>query len=266
MRVTAAGRCLLLTVILAGLCFGQPQSLIIPHIADGGGWQTTLVLTNTSVSAGSASFTFYQETTGGATQRWNLPLVEAATQSVQVAGGATVFLHTPGTGVDTSVGWAQITIPASIVGYAIFTQRLPGRSDQDGTAPGGASAQRILVPFDNTAGFITAVSLVNPTAQGQTVTVNIQVETGEVSQSSIPLPAEGHTAFALSDKIPSTAGRRGLAEFYSLTTARGIIGSSLSMLALRFNPTGAFTTAPVYGQSGTPVVGVKPPPTTGGGK
>jgi hypothetical protein len=167
-------------------------------------------------------------------------------------------MHTPGTSASTSVGWAQIIVSPGIVGYAIFTQRIPGRSDQDGTAPGGASAERILVPFDNTAGFVTGLALVNPTGASQTVSVSIQAETGEVSQTSIALPAQGHTAFALADQIPATSGHRGLAEFYS-TTARGTIGSSLSMLALRFNPTGAFTAAPVYGQSGSPIVGVKPP-------
>ncbi|MBV9505227.1 MAG: hypothetical protein JO323_09520 [Acidobacteriia bacterium] len=44
------------------------QTLIIPQIADGGGWQTTLVLTNTSAVTVSASLNFYQETNGGATQ------------------------------------------------------------------------------------------------------------------------------------------------------------------------------------------------------
>jgi hypothetical protein len=258
MQSTRAGRYVLLTVFVAGLSFGQPQTMIIPHIADGGGWQTTLVLTNTTTTAGSASPTFYQEMTAGATQSWNLALMEAATQNVQVPAGGTVFLHTPGTGAATSVGWAQFTVSPGIVGYAIFTQRIPDRPDQDGTAPGGASAERILVPFDNTGGFLTSVALVNPTGQVEPVSVNIQLETGEVSQTSISLPAQGHTAFALSTQIPATAGHRGLAEFYS-TTTRGIIGSSLSMLALRFNPTGAFTTSPVYGQSGAPVVGVKPP-------
>src|SRR5215472_18424779 len=107
---TIAGRLLFLTSFLAGLSFGQPQSVIVPQIADGGGWQTTLVLTSTTTGGGSATLTFYQETSGGATQMWNLPFVESVGQNVQVAGGATVFLHTLGTGAETSVGWAQMIV------------------------------------------------------------------------------------------------------------------------------------------------------------
>jgi hypothetical protein len=236
------------------LCFalsiGHAQTSVIPQIADGGGWQTTLVLTNTAANAASASLSFYQETSGGATQAWNLSFVEGvAAQSLTVPGGGTLFLHTPGAGAVTSVGWAQLQAPASVVGYAIFTQRTRGQPDQDGTAPAGASASRILVPFDNSAGFVTSVAVVNPTGSGESISVNIGIDAGAVSQASLPaLPALGHTAFALSQQFPATAGHRGLAEFYASN-------GSLSIIALRFNPTGAFTAAPVYTQSGPPVIG-----------
>jgi hypothetical protein len=92
--------------------------------------------------------------------------------------------------------------------------------------------------------------------------VNVQIETGSISTGSITLPAQGHLAFALPDQLPATSGHRGLAEFY-FPAARGTGAGSLSMLALRFNPGGAFTTAPVYAQTGSPIIGVQPPPTTG---
>jgi hypothetical protein len=252
----SAFRYAFLSVFLTGLVFGQPQSVIIPHIADGGGWQTTIVLTNTTISTGSASFTFYQETSAGATQSWSVPFVETVGQNVQVAGGDTVFLHTAGTSPSTSTGWAQIIVSSGIVGYAIFTQRIPGRADQDGTSPGGSTSGRILVPFDNTVGCVTGVALANPSTTSETVSVNIKIETGAVSQTTISIPAQGHLAFVLSDQIPATAGHRGLAEF-STTAVRGT--GSLSAIALRFNPTGAFTSAPVYGQSGAAIIGVTPP-------
>jgi len=257
MLSTAAVRYLFPAVLLAGVAFGQPQTTIVPQIADGGGWQTTLVLTNTTTGSGSASFTFHQETAGGATQGWNLSFMEGAIQNVQVAGGATAFLHTVGTSSVTSVGWAQIIASPGIVTYAIFTQRIPGHTDQDGTAPGEAATQRILVPFDNTAGSVTSVAIANPGASA-TISVNIEIETGAVSQSSISLPAQGHTAFALAEQLPATGGHRGLAEFYVPIALRQLAGS-LSMIALRFNPTGGFTTAPVYAQSGSPIIGVTPP-------
>jgi|SRR5581483_1176547 len=260
MSLTNAGRYLFLIVSVAGLCFGQPQSVIVPQIADGGGWQTTLVLTSTTTTGGSATLSFYQETSGGATQTWNLPLMESSSQTVQVGGGATVFLHTAGAGAVTSVGWAQMIVSPGIVAYAIFTQRIPGQADQDGTAPGGAATERFLVPFDNTSGCVTGVAIANPSNANSTILVNVETETGAVSQATLSLPAQGHAAFALSERIPATAGHRGLAEFYMQGIGtRTATGSPFVMLALRFNPTGAFTTAPVYAQTGAPIVGVKPP-------
>jgi hypothetical protein len=41
------------------LSMGQAQTLVIPQVADGGGWQTTLVLTNTTANAVSASLSFF---------------------------------------------------------------------------------------------------------------------------------------------------------------------------------------------------------------
>jgi hypothetical protein len=261
---TATIRSLSLTVFLTAIATCQPQSSNVAQVADGGAWQTILVLTNTTITAATATVTFYQDTAGGATQTWNLSTLEGSTQSVSIPAGSAVFLHTPGTNPVTVTGWAQIIAPGGIVSYAIFTQRVPGRPDQDGTAPGGATASRILVPFDNTAGFTTSVAVVNPTGSDVTISVNLQIENGGVSQSSLLLPANGHSAFALPQQFPATSGHRGLAEFYT-TSVRGI-GSSFSIIALRFNPTGGFTTAPVFTQSGTPVVGVTPPPPGGGSK
>jgi hypothetical protein len=231
------------------LSAGYAQTLIIPQIADGGGWQTTLVFTNTTTTAASVGLSFYEETGGGATQSWNLSFIEnVSPQNVSVPGGGSVFLHTPATSSTTSVGWAQLQAPASLVAYAIFTQRVPGRTDQDGTALAASAATRILVPFDNTSSFVTAVGLVNPTASSETISVNFQIDTGMVTSSSLVLPAQGHMAFSLSQQFASTAGVRGTAEFY-------VSSGSISILALRFNPTGGFTAAPVYAQSGSPIIG-----------
>ena len=102
-------RYLAIAALLFTAAISRAQTQIIPQIADGGAWQTTLVLTNTASAAASVSLSFYQETSGGATQPWNLAFVEGgSTQNVSVPGGGTLFLHTLGTNSGTSVGWAQI--------------------------------------------------------------------------------------------------------------------------------------------------------------
>jgi hypothetical protein len=132
----------------------QAQNRTIPQIADGGGWQTTLVLTNTGSSATAGSLTFYKESGGGATQSWNLTLLEnVSIQSLSLPLGGTLFLRTQATNPTTSVGWALLQASPDVVVYSIFTFRTLGQPDQEGTAPAAAGARRILVPFDNTPAF-----------------------------------------------------------------------------------------------------------------
>ena len=258
MMITSTLRFAFSTLLLAGLAFAQPQTVLIPQIADGGGWQTTLVLTNTTINAGSATLTFHQETSGGATQNWNLPFVEAIGQSVSVPAATTLFFHTQGTSLTTSTGWAQLIVSPGIAAYAIFTVRVSGRADQDGTAPGSSSSTGILVPFDNANGSVTGLALVNPSTVSETISVNVKTDTGAISQATLSLPAQGHLAFALPDQLPATAGNSGLAEFYMPPRT----GGGISAIALRFNATGAFTSAPIYAAGGTAIIGV----TAGGTK
>lgn len=139
-----------LLVFLCALSLGSAQTLIIPQVADGAGWQTTLVLTNTSASATTASLIFFQSTSGGATQSWAPPFLETSSvQNLQLPAASTVLLHTPGTAGALSEGWAQLQAGTGVVAYAIFTQTAPGQGVQDGTASAVASTSRALLPFDN---------------------------------------------------------------------------------------------------------------------
>ena len=56
---------------------------------------------------------------------------------------------------------------------------------------------------------------------------------------TVPLTALGHTSFNLTDRFPVTAQRRGTVEFQTPA------GGGISVLGLRFNPAGAFSTIPV---------------------
>jgi hypothetical protein len=236
--------------------------LIIPQIVDGGAWVTTLVITNTGVGQAAASLSFYQEIGGGITGPWNLTFVEPVQpQNFLLPAGSTLYLHTPGTASTTSVGWGQLTETDpqfSVVAYAIFTQRIPGRTDQDGTASAAVVGSRIMVPYDNTAtrsaSFATSIAIANPTPSAETISVatrNSSVNGAATpnQQLSIMLPPQGHIYFDFPTQFgQSVAGQSGLAEFY-------VSGGSISILALRFHSSGAFTTAPVYTAQGPPIIG-----------
>jgi hypothetical protein len=241
---------LLFGSLLFALAIGSAQTQVIPQVADGGGWQTTLVLTNTTANPAAASLTFYKETANGATQIWSLVFQEgSSTQGMSLAGGATRFLHTAGGGGATSVGWGQLTADPGVVAYAIFTQRVSGRQDQDGTAGATTAASRVVVPFDNTSGYVTAIAIVNPASSSQSISAAFRTANGAVTQGALSnVPARGHMAFPLPLQFGALAGQSGLAEFYSAS-------GSFALIALRFNATGAFTTAPVYLAGGPPIIG-----------
>lgn len=237
-------------------CMGQTQT-ILPQIADGGNWRTAVMLVNTTTSAGTVNLNFFQAVAAGNTISWNPPFLETSTtQNLTVAAGGTMFLHTSGTSPILAQGWGQVSGFPGIFAYAIYTYGgIPGRPDQDGTSPAAGSATRILVPFDNAAGFATSMAIVNPTGSAETVYVNIQDESGSITQTTLtaPLPGFGQLAFTLAQQFPATAGHRGVAEFYVNT------GGGIAISAFRFNPTIALTSIPVVLTGGPPIIGATPP-------
>jgi hypothetical protein len=230
-----------------GLLPAFAEVQVIPQVADGAGWSTTIVLSNKTTTAQNVTLTFNRgiPNGNGATQPWTPPFLEnVSLPTINLPAGSTLFLHTPGTATELSQGWCELNAAAGVTGYAIFTA-----NGQDGTAPAASAAGRILVPFDNTSGLVTAVAVANPNAAAETIQVNIKTSDGATSTGALPqMPAKGHNAFVLKDLFPATASRRGLAEFY-------VASGSFSIIALRFNPTTAFTSAPVYAQTGPPIIG-----------
>jgi hypothetical protein len=234
--------------------FGQSaQTLVLPDVVDGGGWQSTIVLTNMSASPASATLSFNSDTTGGGTQPWTPAFLEAAsTAGLVLNGGSSMFLHTPGTAATLTQGWGLVNADAGIVAYVVFTNRVPGRQDQDATAPAVAASNDVLLPYDDSNGFATAVAVVNPSTAPLTISVGFRTTTGGVYQSALPaVPPLGHMTFALAQTFPVIAGHEGLAEFYNAT-------SNFTLISLRFNPTNSSTAAPAFFQSGAAPLIVTP--------
>ena len=238
-----------LTAVLLWLPLSA-QHLTIPHVADGGGWKTTIVLTNTSPNQASATLVFHKQTQAdGNTQPWTPPIREViSTSGLSMAGGSTLFLNTAGTAADLSVGWADLNADAGVIGYVVFSIRI-GATQDEGTAAAVAATNRILVPYDDSNGFVTNMAIVNPGGTPLDISVGFRTVDGLVSAgNALPqLPAGGHLSFALSTQFPVIQGHVGLAEFYSAS-------GSFSIIALRTNPTHSFTTAPAYFQSGAPMI------------
>jgi virginiamycin B lyase len=220
-------------------------SSAMAQLASGGSWTTTITLINTGVAPGQAVLSFFDDN-GNPMQ---LPLTfaqgsstplstETLTQNVN--GGSQLVIQTAGLASQpTQVGWAQILTNASVSGFAVFTQTI-GASIQEAVVPLESRATGAFVlPFDNTSNYTTGVALANVATQSANIRVVIRDDTGTVLlTNSIALPAQGHTSFALATNYPNTAQHRGSVEFNTPPNGK------ISVLGLRFNSTGAFTSIP----------------------
>jgi hypothetical protein len=241
LRFTASGAFTSLPV----LSFQDPvltaPSRSFSQVADGGSWKTTFLLTNMDTQPASFTLRFWKD--DGSPLRLQFEGViggASETFSSTIPVGGSLTLITRGVDPATSQGWAALSGPRKIGGLAVFRQSLPGQPDQEAAAPMTAAVSRFVLPFDNTTGFVTAMALENTAADGATsVTVAIRDETGlQIGMDSLNIGPNGHTAFALPDKFPSSANQRGVAEFSAPAAV-------LSGLGLRFNPGGAFTSVPI---------------------
>jgi hypothetical protein len=242
------------------------QALVVPQVADGDGWASTVVLTNTTANETSITLAFNKDTTGGATEPWTPTFLEGNPGTWNLPAGSSLFLHTPGTAPSLTQGWAELTGATSgaVVAYVIYTFT-SGKNTSQATAQAVTGASRILVPFDNTGNLSTELAVVNPNESDVSISVNFNVD-GKVSTgTALALAGGGQTAFSMASQFQTaTAGLAGLAEFYTSTGSFAIIA-----LQSNTNPSTkvfSFTTAPVYPQaSETPVITASAGGNGGGG-
>ena len=215
------------------------NTLVIPQFVNGGGWSTTLFLTNVSSVSESLTVSFFGES-GSARQ---VPLLGSGTVSSQattLVPGQTVIYETTGTGV-LDVGWASVTLGTTnnrITGFAIFRYRTAGAPDSEAIVNfGNTSDQSLVMLYDQLSGSTTGLALVNPGAATVTLSVTIRDVFGAtIGTGTITLPPFSHQASFISERYPITANKRGSVL---------IVGTAgFSILGLRFNPSGTFTSFP----------------------
>jgi len=72
----------------------------------------------------------------------------------------------------------------------------------------------ITLPYDNTAGFVMGVALANLSTVSANITASIWDDRGnQLGTQIFAMVGNGHTAFALPNQIPFTAGKRGIVKF-----------------------------------------------------
>ena len=193
---------------------------VIPRILSDGNWETTVVLLNT----GSASVTFQQfffATDGKPvsyainTQAASGALTTSAMQGA-LAPGSSLWLTLSDTSGAVPEGWSLLTYnegSGAVDGYAIIRRTgLSGGFNSETTVPFSSMQDyAVYMPFDNTLGFRSQVTLVNPAGnlssqvwltymnpQGQTVLID-----------SLTLQPGQQMTLSLSDTYPDLANKSG---------------------------------------------------------
>ena len=213
------------------------------HMAIANGWKTSFVLVNAGVSAAQAHLNFFDD--GGnplilplsSPQSGGVSTVASSVDST-INAGATLVVES--TGPDASplqTGSAQLTTDGNVSGFAIFRYEPTG---QEAVVPlESRNASSYILAFDNAGGTATGVALSSSSLQTVSVPVVIRDDSGaQIGSGSIPLAANGHSAFVLSSQFPVTEDKRGTLEF----AAPG--GEQIGVLGIRSPSANTFTALP----------------------
>jgi len=206
----------------------------LAHVATGNGWETLFTLVNTGTSVAQFTLSFYNELTGAllpltfVLPQTGTTLQTASSVTQLLAPGATLLIQTQGSSKTVTCS-AHLTTTGDVSGFAIFQIQSSG---QEAVVPlETRTSGTFVLAYDNTGVLGTGVALANVSATMATVPVTVLDDTGAtLTTGTIPLAANGHTSFMLTDNtlgFPVTAGKRGTIEFQTPS------GGQISALGIR---------------------------------
>lgn len=233
------GRLFVLTVVSSGpVIAGTPW--VLPQLAFGGGWSTTLYLSNTGTAPGSYSMAFYDDS-GNAMAAPVNGGAAISTVSAALPAGATMAVEFSNDG-PLKQGWISLNLPEGVRGYAVFRQSIPSGQDQEAVvllAPTGDIGASFA--FDNRS-LVTTCAVLNPSSTQALVNVVIRnSQAAVIGATQLSLQPLSKTAVVLSE-LPGLAAARfehGTVDFATAAPA------SVSVLGLRFRNL-AITSIPVF--------------------
>jgi hypothetical protein len=231
---------------------GVSRGGVIPYFADGAGWATTFRLSCLEPQC-AIDFAFV----GSNGQLAPMPValtvpdqsgetVVNATESVitlTLAQGNSVVIETQGTSSDLITGAVDVRSNQFLAGMSTFRQRVPERPDFEATVfmESRIFTNAFLIPFDNRAGFATGVAITNLTnnRRADVMVTGVDLATRTLFTGTISLEALNGTTFDLAARFPEAAGKVGLIQLSAQ-------GAAISGTGFRFNPTGSFSTVPIF--------------------
>src|SRR5262245_44911221 len=190
---------LVFLLISAVICSAQTTSYF-PQVADGGGWRTTLLITNPASNGSnlaSVTITF----TKSAGTAFNLSFVDSSgtpvgggnTLGFQVAGGQTRKFVSIGAGAATDVGFGTMTSTQPVNGTAVFSQFSGTRLLGEAGVPAAQALTRQSIFVDTQLGFFTGVAVANPGTAAANLSMNLlNTEGVQVNTTTRTLQPSNH--------------------------------------------------------------------------
>jgi hypothetical protein len=228
------------------LAAASPQAtdtaqVVFPHVVDGGGFKTVLLLTNGTDTNTTATVSFVSDT--GAPLSVTVGGTAASSFLVPIQAWGSAKLTTSGNSSATVQGWALVTTapPVTLNGNEIF-QLFNGSSlFSEAAVPAAPASNSVDFYDDEEDGFITGLAVANPGSVTASGTLTLRNTSGvAVGTHPIEVRPRGHSSTFLYQIIPgATSGRADI----------NLTAGALSVTALRFHTSLVFSTVSV-GQTG----------------
>jgi hypothetical protein len=163
----------------------------------------------------------------------------ASSQTLSLGPNESYVMQTEATGTAVKIGWADVQASGNLAGYSIFSYRSTGLPDSEGTAALDiGSPTSAVLPYDNSAGFHTGMALANLAATTSNITATVLDLNGSLLASQqIALGPLEHRSFFVDQQFPAASNQLGIVQLQSSV--------GLTVVGLRFSPTGTFTSVPV---------------------
>jgi hypothetical protein len=236
----------LLTVALmiatSSVCSAQ-FTYYFPQVAIGGGWKTTIFISNASAPGSMASgvITFTKSDGSPFTANWtdeagNLVGGGGNTIPFSLASGESRRYMSTGD-IPLTTGYATVVTQGTVLGSAMFTQLDgAGRMLAEAGVPMGIPLPKQAVFVDTMAGFRTGVAIANPNNATLDITFELVSNTGQtIRTAKRELGPSQHLAFFVNELFADAPEMIGRLQFYCT--------NPMVSVALRFDPSFAlFTT------------------------
>jgi hypothetical protein len=219
----------------------QPRLVTLPHIVEGANWTTSITLVNTGRTTQQYKLVFFNND-GQPAEFSFVSRGRVRTIVGNLWAGASALFVTEGTGPTLNQGWATLDLAETgediSLGAVFGTSGIPGRPTFEATVPASSGFDsQAWLPFNNLDGYTTSIAILNAGSQPVSIPILVSEFLGAtVGAETLTLAPGQKIAFPIMQRWANSGGKFGVIRF------QGDDSTPLSILGLRFNSGGSFTT------------------------